>query len=71
MEGIQGPEDLFLSLSNWATLDKSHNLFEIPSFQNGNVSLLSLLPLEAVGKIREVVACVTVLTVRLVLALPH
>lgn len=38
IEGVQEPEDLFLSLSSWATLGESHNLFEHPWLQNGSVT---------------------------------
>lgn len=74
MEGDQEPEDLFSPLSSGATLGKSHDLFEHPSFPKGRVTLA--LPSswgrgEACGRrVREAAASVATPTVYLALGFP-
>lgn len=62
MEGVQQPEDLFPSLSKWVTMSKSHNLFQLPSFQNGNEHPCLSSFMELWGRSGEAMASVTSLT---------
>ena len=70
MEDVQEPEDLFLSLSSWVTLGKSHISFNFHCFRMEGLPL-SLVPHGRWGRSGEMMASVIILTVHFVLALPH